>query len=95
MNNQMLVLVLQIVAIGAVFYFLIIRPQGQARKRAEEMVAAIKKGDEIVTAGGIVGRVKDVKDSRLTIETGTATIVVERSRIVRVGDQTASGVPGA
>jgi preprotein translocase subunit YajC len=95
MNNQMLVLVLQIVAIGAVFYFLIIRPQGQARKRAEEMVAAIKKGDEVVTAGGIVGRVKDVKDSRLTIETGTATIVVERSRIVRVGDQTASGVPGA
>ena len=95
MNNQMLVLVLQIVAIGAVFYFLIIRPQGQARKRAEEMVAAIKKGDEVVTAGGIVGRVKDVKDSRLTIETGTATIVVERSRIVRVGDQTASGVAGA
>ena len=95
MNNQMLVLLLQIVAIGAVFYFLIIRPQGQARKRAEEMVAAIKKGDEVVTAGGIVGRVKDVKDSRLTIETGTATIVVERSRIVRVGDQTASGVPGA
>jgi preprotein translocase subunit YajC len=95
MNNQMLVLVLQIVAIGAVFYFLIIRPQGQARRRAEEMVAAIKKGDEVVTAGGIVGRVKDVKDSRLTIETGTATIVVERSRIVRVGDQTASGVPGA
>ncbi len=95
MNNQMLVLVLQIVAIGAVFYFLIIRPQGQARKRAEEMVAAIKKGDEVVTAGGIVGRVKDVKDARLTIETGTATIVVERSRIVRVGNQTATGVPGA
>lgn len=93
MNNQMLVLALQLVAIAAVFYFLIIRPQGQARKRAEEMVAAIKKGDEVVTAGGIVGRVKDVKEARLTIESGTSTLVVERARIVRVGDQSATGVP--
>lgn len=91
MNNQMTMLVIQLLAIGLVFYFLIIRPQGQARKRAEAMLAALKKGDEITTAGGIIGRVKDIKDTRVTIESGTSTLVIERARIVRVGDQASPG----
>jgi len=89
--NPSMVLVIQLLAIGAIFYFLIIRPQGQARKRAEAMLSAIKKGDTVVTAGGIVGKVKDVKDTLLTIESGTSSLVVERARIVRVGDLTAPG----
>ena len=91
MNNQMTMLVIQLLAIGLVFYFLIIRPQGQARKRAEAMLASLKKGDEITTAGGIVGRVKDIKDARVTIESGTSTLIIERARIVRVGDQATPG----
>ena len=55
------------------------------------MLAALKKGDEITTAGGIVGRVKDIKDARVTIESGTSTLVIERARIVRVGDQATPG----
>lgn len=90
MNTQ-LIIVMQLFGIGAVFYFLIIRPQGQARKRAAEMIAAIKKGDEITTAGGLVGRVKEVKTDRLTIESGTSVVVVDRARIVRVGNTTAEG----
>lgn len=85
MNNQMTVLLIQVLAIGGVFYFFIIRPQSAARKKAEEMLAALKKGDEVSTAGGIVGKVLSVKDDRVTIESGTATLVVERARIVRVG----------
>jgi preprotein translocase YajC subunit len=61
------------------------------RKQAAEMLAALKKGDEITTAGGIVGKVRDIKEHLVTVESGTATIVVERNRIVRVGDK-ASGV---
>lgn len=91
MNNQMTVLLVQILAIGAVFYFFIIRPQSTARKKAEEMLAALKKGDEVTTAGGIVGRVAAVKDHLITIESGTASVVVERARIVRVGNQSAPG----
>jgi preprotein translocase subunit YajC len=91
--NQTTLLLVQLLAIAAIFYFLIIRPQGVARKRAEEMLAAIKKGDSVVTAGGIVGRVKDVKDNLITIESGTSSLVIERGRIVRVGDQSAPG-PG-
>jgi preprotein translocase subunit YajC len=89
------VLLFQILAIGVVFYFLIIRPQGQARKKHAEMLGALKKGDDVLTAGGIVGIVKDIKEkdgeTRVTVESGTATVVIERSRIVRVGGVTAPG----
>ncbi len=93
------VLLLQMAAIGLVFYFLILRPSGQARKRHAQLLANLKKGDEIMTSGGIVGRVRDikevegegVKEVRVTVETGTATVVVERSRIVRIGGSTAPG----
>lgn len=90
-GGGMAIFLFQIVGIGAVFYFLIIRPQSQARKRHATILAALKKGDEVTTAGGIVGKVKDIKDDRILIESGTATLVVERSRIVRVGDQVAPG----
>jgi len=93
------ILLLQMAAIGLVFYFLILRPSGQARKRHAQLLANLKKGDEIMTSGGIVGRVKDIKEMesegvkevRVTVETGTATVVVERSRIVRIGGAAAPG----
>jgi len=102
-TNSITVLVLQMAAIAAVFYFLILRPSGQARKKHAELLANLKKGDEIMTSGGILGRVKDikevetdgVKETRVTVETGTSTVVVDRSRIVRIGGATAPGVPGA
>jgi preprotein translocase subunit YajC len=97
------VLVLQMAAIGLVFYFLILRPSGQARKKHAQLLANLKKGDEIMTSGGLLGRVKDIKEVetdglkevRVTVETGTATVVVDRSRIIRVGGATAPGAPGA
>ncbi len=89
-SGGLTVLMFQIALIGLVFYFLIIRPQGQARKKHAELLAALKKGDDITTAGGIVGRVKEIKDDRVTIESGSSTIVVERGRIIRVGDQTSA-----
>jgi preprotein translocase subunit YajC len=83
------ILIMQVVAIGLVFYFLIIRPQGQARKKHEALLAGLKKGDEITTSGGLIGKVKDIKDDRITVESGSATVVVERARIVRVGQTNA------
>jgi preprotein translocase subunit YajC len=88
------ILILQVAAIGAVFYFLIIRPQGQARKQHERLLSALKKGDEITTSGGLIGKVKDIKDDRVTVESGTATVVVERARIVRVGQSSAPSQAG-
>jgi preprotein translocase subunit YajC len=91
-GNSMMVLMLQFMLIGLVFYFLIIRPQGKARKRAAEILSAIKKGDEVTTSGGIVGKVREVRDLHLVIESGTAQLVVERGRIIRVGDVATPGL---
>jgi preprotein translocase subunit YajC len=85
------ILLFQLLAIGAVFYFLLIRPQSVARKKHAQILAQLKKGDEVTTMGGLIGKVKDIKDDRITIESGTASVVVERSRIVRVGDSVAPG----
>jgi preprotein translocase subunit YajC len=79
-------LIVQFGAIIAIFYFLLIRPQSQARKKHAAILAALKKGDDITTAGGIIGKVKDIKEDRVTIESGSSTLVVERSRIIRVGE---------
>ena len=75
-----------LVLVFVIFWFLLIRPQAQARKKHAQILAQLKRGDDITTAGGIIGKVKDVKDDRITIESGTATLVVERGRIVRVGE---------
>src|SRR6185503_8171533 len=101
-GSGLTVLLLQMAAIGLVFYFLILRPSGQARKKHAELLTNLKKGDEVMTSGGLIGRVKDIKEvesdgakeSRVTIETGTSTVVVERSRIVRIGGAGAPSSPG-
>ena len=86
---------LQLLAMGLVFWFLILRPQSQARKKQAELLNALKKNDDVMTVGGIVGVVKDIKEvngeTRVTVETGTSTVVVERSRIIRVGNASATG----
>jgi preprotein translocase subunit YajC len=54
--------------IVVVFYFLLIRPQQQQRKRHMDLVAALKKGDVIVTQGGLIGKVKSVADDEVRVE---------------------------
>jgi preprotein translocase subunit YajC len=96
------VLLLQMAAIGLVFYFLILRPSSQARKRHAELLGNLKKNDEVMTSGGIIGKVRDIRDvesdgakeTRVTIESGTSTFIVERSRIVRIGGAAAPSAPG-
>jgi preprotein translocase subunit YajC len=92
---------IQIPLILLVLWFFIIRPQSQARKKHAELLGQLKKGDEVMTVGGIVGVVREIRElkerneTRVTIETGTAQVVVERSRIVRVGGETAPGATPA
>src|SRR6476619_1117742 len=96
------VLVLQMVAIGLVFYFMILRTSGQARKKHAELLSNLNEGDEVMTSGGIIGKVRDIrevesdgaKETRVTVESGTASFIVERSRIVRIGGAGAPSAPG-
>ena len=84
-GNATLVFLTQMILIFVIFYFLLIRPQTQERKRQERMLAGIKKGDEIVTSGGIIGKVIHAEQDRLTIKTGDNTrLTVERARVARV-----------
>lgn len=59
-----------IVPIVAIFYFLIIRPQNQRAKKVREMLSALKKGDSVVTSGGIIGKIVKIADDEVTIDTG-------------------------
>jgi preprotein translocase subunit YajC len=57
-----------IVAMFAVLYFLMIRPQMKRAKEHKTMVEALQKGDEVVTAGGVLGRISKVGDAHLSLE---------------------------
>ena len=71
-------------AIVAIFYFLIIRPKMQQEKKHRARLEGIKPRDEVVTAGGIIGEVVHVKDDRLTMKSGDTRLIVQRERIAVV-----------
>lgn len=62
MNDQFLTSLIPLILLFGIFYFLIIRPQQQRMKAHQAMVAAVKRGDTVVTAGGLIGKVSKVKD---------------------------------
>jgi preprotein translocase subunit YajC len=62
MDNSFLTSIVPLVAVFAIMYFLLIRPQQQRMKQHKQMVQNVRRGDTVVTAGGIVGRVAKVKD---------------------------------
>jgi len=59
---------LPFIAIIAIFYFLIIRPQSKQRKETQKMLSALKKGDKIVTAGGIHGTIQSVDEHYVVVK---------------------------
>ncbi len=88
---------LQLGLIVAIFYFLLIRPQQKQRKQHEQALANLKKGDEVVTGGGVVGEVVHIKETfqsdgtskpmtedRVTIKSGDTRLIVERGRIAKI-----------
>lgn len=73
---------LPLLVIFVLFFFMIIRPQMKAAKEQREMISALQKGDEIVTSGGIVGKVTKVSDNFVTVEIAANTeIAVQKQAI--------------
>lgn len=73
---------LPMILLFVVFYFLLIRPQQKRQKQHKDMIAAISKGDEVVTMGGLLGKVTDVNENFATIEISKGTNVkVQRNLI--------------
>ena len=78
------------ILIFAIMYFLLIRPQQQKLKRHQEMVKALRRGDQIVTQGGLIGKVSKVKDEgEVEVELAQGvTVRVVRSTIAQVVNKT-------
>ncbi|HHT00299.1 MAG TPA: preprotein translocase subunit YajC [Thiomicrospira sp.] len=74
-----------LVLLFLVFYFLLIRPQQKKVKEHKALVSALKKGDEVVTYGGLGGKVRDINDNFCDVEIADNVIVkIERQNISRL-----------
>jgi preprotein translocase subunit YajC len=95
--------IIQIAAIFGIFYFLLIRPQQKQKRKHEEALRAIKRGDQIVTTGGIVGEVIHVRETvnpdgttarpledHVTIKSAESRLIIERGRIARIVNGTSA-----
>jgi preprotein translocase subunit YajC len=94
-GSTLMPFLVQFVLILAIIYFIMVRPQQKQRQKHEEALKALKRGDEIVTTGGIVGEVVHIRetskdgganrlDDRVTIRSGESKLVVERGRIAKI-----------
>jgi preprotein translocase subunit YajC len=84
---------LPIVAMLAIMYFLLVRPQQKEAKRHQEMLNTLKKGDEVVTFGGLYGRILSFTGDRVSLRVDEGVKVeVDRAKIMRVVE-TGGGAP--
>lgn len=73
---------LPIIMMFAVLYFLMIRPQMKRQKEQKAMMEGLKKGDEVITVGGIIGKITKVTDNYVTVEVAANTeVVIQKSAV--------------
>jgi len=99
-TSSLMPLMVQFALIIGIIYFLMVRPQQKQRRQHEESLRGLKRGDEIVTSGGIIGEVINIRemskeggnklDDRVTIKSGESRLVVERGRIAKIIGGTAA-----
>ena len=99
--SSFLPIVVQFGLIIAIIYFVMFRPQQKQRQQHEASIKALKRGDEVVTAGGIVGQVIHIAETtkdggtnrledRVTIKSGESRLVIERGRIAKITSGTSA-----
>lgn len=89
MNPEILNMIVMFGLMIAVFYFLILRPQQKRQKEHASMLEALKKGDEVVTQGGLIGKVSKVADAEVTLDLGDGVKVkVVKQTVIDVRGRT-------
>ena len=84
-TGGMLGTVLPLLLIFVVFYFLLIRPQTKRAKEHREMIGKLAPGDEVVTNGGLLGRITEVADSYVTLQVASGvTIQVQKFQVAQL-----------
>lgn len=85
-----LVAFLPLIILFVIFYFLLIRPQQKRAKQHREMLGALKRGDSVITSGGLYGRIKNISEDVLTVDLGNnMEVKVNRAFISTVVDKKA------
>jgi preprotein translocase subunit YajC len=83
-NRGFLILMIYIVSFGLIAWFLLIKPQRRMQQQHQTMLTSLKRNDEVMTEGGIIGTIVHMAEDRVTIRTGENTrIVVARGKISR------------
>lgn len=75
-----------LVIMFAIFYFLLIRPQQKRAKEHKAMLDGLKKGDQVVTTGGLIGRILEIEGDVLTIDLGETKVKVGRGYVTGMGN---------
>ena len=82
--------VVMMVAMLALMYFMLIRPENKRKKEAEEMRSNLKTGDNVTTIGGVTGVVVDVKENKFVLETGADRVRIEFAKFALSENHTAA-----
>lgn len=82
-SSSLIWTLLPFVFIFGIFYFLVILPQKRQRQQLKDMIATLKINDEIVTSGGVIGKIKEVKDTSFIIQSAEKTFLeIGKSAVV-------------
>ncbi len=88
------IMIIMLVGVFALMYFFMIRPEKKKKKEAEELRANLKKGDKITTIGGIMGKIVNIKDDTIVIESGEDQVRMELQKWAVMTNNTAEKEKG-
>ena len=95
MGSNSISMVIMLVAMVAIFYFLLIRPERKRKKDEENLRNNLKVGDKITTIGGIVGKIVDMHDENIVIETSADRVRMELAKWSVSSNNTAEAAKAA
>src|SRR5437879_12975861 len=83
-SGGLTIFLVQIAALIAIFYVMLIRPQRKQQERHRQLLASLQRGDKIVTSGGIIGEVVHLKDDEVTVKRVESRLSVERANVANI-----------
>ena len=76
-------LLVPLLLMGGIFYFLVIMPQRKQKAQLEELISSLKSGDEVVTNGGVIGKIREVRDASFIIQSAEKSFLeIGKSAVV-------------
>jgi len=81
-SSPLISLVVILVMFFAVFYFLLIRPERRRQKEHRSLIASLKRGDRVITAGGIIGTIEDITENEVILVVEEGKLRIAKSSIV-------------